>query len=231
MPAAMGCSERLSSEAARRRTSSPGRASSGTTSTTANRPSVRVPVLSNTTASRSRARSNARRSRTNACGQVMTITVTTRSSAKAKSRPAASQTASVTLPAANAMSVSQSAARLARSCVRERVSCARRTIPQAQGALNHRRERQHGHRERERDPEPPPKVGDHVRVVVVMFAGHSARLCRLCRSSPSVRRCLPPRAAARERTARPDSGTAHCRALREAPAHCADPESSIPPIG
>src|SRR5438309_201411 len=55
MPAAMGCSERLSSAAARRRISVSLRPSREITSVTPNRPSVSVPVLSKTTESRARA--------------------------------------------------------------------------------------------------------------------------------------------------------------------------------
>ena len=143
MPAAMGCSERLSSAAATRNTSRSLRPSSATTSVTPKWPSVSVPVLSNTIASSWRARSNAARSRiksplradnavdtatTNgtarprACGQVITMTVTMRSSAKLNARPAPSHATSVTVPQPTAMRVSHMAARFARSCVRERVS-------------------------------------------------------------------------------------------------------------
>src|SRR3989442_1154080 len=63
IPRAIGCSERLSSAAARRSTSCSVRPARGTTSVTPKRPSVRVPVLSNTTASRSRDRSAFERAR------------------------------------------------------------------------------------------------------------------------------------------------------------------------
>src|SRR5437870_522893 len=63
MPAAIGCSERLSSAAASRRMSASLRPSKEITSVTPNRPSVSVPVLSKTTASSARARSKAARSR------------------------------------------------------------------------------------------------------------------------------------------------------------------------
>ena len=148
MPRAIGCSEARSSAAATPSTSRSGRSSRTTTSVTPKRPSVRVPVLSKTTACRSLARSKAARSRMSsplradsdvetattkgtaspsACGQAITITVTVRSSAKAKSLPKASHTPRVAPPPPSATSVSQNAARFAKSWVRERVSCARRT--------------------------------------------------------------------------------------------------------
>ena len=62
--------------------------------------------------------------RPRAWGQVMTITVTMRPRAKLKSLPAPSQMASVSPPADSAMTVSHSAAPFARSCDRDRDSCA-----------------------------------------------------------------------------------------------------------
>ena len=62
-----------------------------------------------------------------ACGHAITITVTIRSSAKLKLWPTRSQAMSVTVPTLIATIVSHSAARLARSCDRERDSCASRT--------------------------------------------------------------------------------------------------------
>src|SRR5438876_523182 len=63
IPAAIGCSDRLSSAAARRRISDSLRPPREITSVTPNRPSVSVPVLSNTTASSPRALSQAARPR------------------------------------------------------------------------------------------------------------------------------------------------------------------------
>ena len=63
-----------------------------------------------------------------ACGQVMTITVTMRDRAKTNSRWARkSQTNRVTTPTLMETMVSQKAARSARFCVRDLLSCACRT--------------------------------------------------------------------------------------------------------
>jgi len=66
--------------------------------------------------------------RPRAWGQAITITVTARSMAKAKSRPSVSHTNRVAKPPPSAMAVSHTAARLARSWLRERDSWAFRTI-------------------------------------------------------------------------------------------------------
>ena len=100
------CSDSRSTAAAMRRASSSRTPLDRGEPTTRNSPRVSVPVLSNTTASRSRASSRPRRSRTSkpvraprvvemattsgtaspsACGQAMTSTVTTRSTANAPS--------------------------------------------------------------------------------------------------------------------------------------------------
>ena len=125
MPWAIGCSDWLSAAAAKASSWLSSPSCSNTMSVTPKRPSVRVPVLSNTTASSRRARSNAARSRiskpllalsdvltatTNgtaspsACGQATTMTVTMRSMAKLSGASSIShQTSSVPTPTAKAM--------------------------------------------------------------------------------------------------------------------------------
>src|SRR5699024_8873426 len=123
IPVAIGCSECCSKLAAQINTSSSSYPSFGTISVTPNSPSVSVPVLSNTTASKSFAPSKFVRLRINkpcfadndvetattngaanpsACGQVITITVTMRSNATSKEHPKSSQIASLMNPEASA---------------------------------------------------------------------------------------------------------------------------------
>ncbi len=136
IPAAMECSEFASRDAAILRTSVSFRPASGMISVTPNRPSVRVPVLSKTTAWMSLALSKADLSRINrpdfaasevetattrgtasprAWGQDMTITVTALSMAKAESLLKLSQAANVIAPTLRDIMVSHRAALSARS--------------------------------------------------------------------------------------------------------------------
>ena len=145
---AIGCSESSSIEPASDSSSSEDRSEKETTSSTPNRPSVSVPVLSKMTASISLAFSKAIRLRTSspfrapsavdtattsgiasprACGHAMTMTVTARSIAYDSGSPSASHTTKVSAPPPSATNVSHSAARSARSCVLDFDSCASRT--------------------------------------------------------------------------------------------------------
>ncbi|MGY3490514.1 hypothetical protein ACVW1C_008458 [Bradyrhizobium sp. USDA 4011] len=149
----MGCSESCSTAAASLKASFSSIPATVTVSTTRCSPSVSVPVLSNTTALRSRASSNPRRSRTSrpdfapivveiavtsgtarpsACGQAITSTVTTRVMVKSSDAPSICQTTRVAPPAAIATTVRRNAARSASACARDREVCAsstKRMIP------------------------------------------------------------------------------------------------------
>src|SRR5215218_3007077 len=143
---ASGCS--LSASAAPASRSSPSASpSTAATPVTAGSPVVRVPVLSNRTASTVRIRSSASRSvtriplralsavemaitsgiaRPSACGQAITSTVTVRSTALPGS-PRSNQAAKVTTPTPTANQNSSAAARSASAWARERDACARST--------------------------------------------------------------------------------------------------------
>ncbi len=149
----MVCSESRSAPATRRSASSSDRSPVVSIPTTRNSPRVSVPVLSKITASSFRASSRPRRSRTRspfrapsvvemattsgiasprAWGQAMTSTVTTRWMANCPVAPAMSHTTAVSMPAETATTVSQNAARSARSWARDRdcwASSTSRMIP------------------------------------------------------------------------------------------------------
>ncbi len=145
MATAIGCSDDASTAAAMPSTSASVLPPYARTSVAPNLPSVSVPVLSNMTerillASSKACRSLTRKpelaakdvetattsgiARPRAWGQEMTMTVTARSTAKLAPLPMRAQAAKVRMPAETAMITRSMAARSARFCVRERLSCA-----------------------------------------------------------------------------------------------------------